>query len=419
MNNAESAQFSIYKIDYEEVKNQHTTMLNEDSDTYALDMCTLIIEKVKRQIDKKKNAEIRVIDSEKLKGIVYKTYHHPMWEEMARSLLPEETRNEEDFLVNANVSYILLYVYKENIYAMTGGYGNHLIKDYIEKNWGLHLLPKLLKNDDGVIRQVKENNLFGNASSVSKANRLTTPFLNELEMSKIFRELGVEVNREIGEKLGVMYQEKESTKKKTGVDLKDSLLIRRALTVSELEKIICKIEEIEQNPDNFPLGYFVQAKHLGIKSAELMEALIECLCNEKLENFQLVGDDYLHYYTTADESVICTENGDQDVYYTCSGPLTIQDVFAAFAEDEKKLSKAFMQKFLKKWTLCTKDFEGNERMHSIPILNAMQGILEYGEKRDLAICFKVSGIVWMNNILIFCKRSLKQSMTRSWRGQNK
>lgn len=388
MKNGESVQFSICKIDYEEVKKQHTTTLNEESDTYAADMCTLIIEKVKRQIDKKEHAEIRVVDGETLKGLVYKTYHHPMWEEMAKSLLAEETVSDDYFLVNANVSYILLYVYKNNIYAMTGGYGNHLIKDYIEKNWGLHLLPKILKNDDGVIRQVKENSLFGNASSVSKANRMTTAFLNEREMSKIFRELGVEVDKEIGEKLGVKYKEGESSKKKTGVVLKDSLLIRRALTVKELEAIICKIEEIEENPDNFSLGYFIHAKRLGIKTAELTEALIECLLNGQLENFQLVGDDYLAYYTTADETVIYTENGPQDAYCTWSGPITIQDIFAVFAEDEKRLSKAFMQKFLKKWTLCTKDAEGNEKVHPVPILKAMQGIIEYGENKRPCYLFR-------------------------------
>ena len=106
MKNGESVQFSICKIDYEEVKKQHTTTLNEESDTYAADMCTLIIEKVKRQIDKKEHAEIRVVDGETLKGLVYKTYHHPMWEEMAKSLLAEETVSDDYFLVNANVSYI-------------------------------------------------------------------------------------------------------------------------------------------------------------------------------------------------------------------------------------------------------------------------------------------------------------------------
>ena len=27
-----------------------------------------------------------------------------------------------------------------------------------------------------------------------------------------------------------------------------------------------------------------------------------------------------------------------------------------------------MQKFLKKWALCTKDAEGNEKVHPVPIL---------------------------------------------------
>ena len=57
---------------------------------------------------------------------------------------------------NVNVSYVLLYQVEYSIYAMTAGYGSHLIKDYIEKNWGLYIMPKILEEDDVVIREVKE-----------------------------------------------------------------------------------------------------------------------------------------------------------------------------------------------------------------------------------------------------------------------
>lgn len=66
-------------------------------------------------------------------------------------------------------------------------FGNHLIKNYIERSWGLYLMPKILGDDEGVIREVKENNLYGNALAVSKANRYTTNLLFEKKMSAVLK----------------------------------------------------------------------------------------------------------------------------------------------------------------------------------------------------------------------------------------
>lgn len=382
MDGGEGIQFSIYKIDYQEIKKQHIVTLRETESTYAEDMCCFLLEEIKKKISQKENSDIWDVKHEGFRGVIYRTYHHPIWEDMAKNLLIECLKDEnqvDSLMLNVNVSYVLFYVNNNSIYVMTGGYGSHLIKNYIEKNWGLHLMPKLVKSDAGVIRQLKENNLFGNASSVSKANRKTTNITLEQDMSTIFRELSVEVNQNIGNKIGITYSEEDSVNRKTSIILKDSLVLRKHLTLSELKKVLEAIESVEKEEDNFSLGYFIQAKKRGIKPKELLDELINYFIDDKYDSFQLVGDDYLAYYTSASEYTLITETG--EIYYSASNPIEFSNIFETFKEDEKKLTKSFLINFLKKWKIYSQDSSGEFVLYPITIMNAIQGFIEYGTEK--------------------------------------
>ena len=60
-------------------------------------------------------------------------------------------------------------------------------------------------------------------------------------MSSIFRQLSVEVDRDVAKELGVTFREEELSHKKIGIINKDSLVIRRSFTLRELKKVIEKI----------------------------------------------------------------------------------------------------------------------------------------------------------------------------------
>lgn len=387
MSYEESTQFSIYKISYSEVKKHHTLTAQESQGDYAKKVCQFLLGQIKRKLQQNLETEKAIptiydVDADELKGIIYKTEHSPAWIEMARRVL-KETQNTcvraDVPLVNVNVSYVLFYVNDDSIYAMTGGYGNHLIKNYIEKNWGLHLMPKLVRKDSVVIRQLKENNFIGNTSSMSKANRKTTNIMLEQDMNTIFRELSVELEKSICEELGIEYTIDESPGKKVGMVLKDALFIRRSFTLTELKKIIKKLEVLERKDNNFPLGYFVESKRLGIKTEELSSELVNIMVQKKIENVQLVGDDYLDYYTTASKYILLDENSNE--YYTSSEPISLEYIFARFERDDIKLTKNFLKTFLKKWRIETKDSKGNNMLMPLPIINAIQGFVEYGENK--------------------------------------
>lgn len=157
--------FSIYKIDLNKFRNIQGFNKKEK---YIENIQNFVITEIKHKLEKR-DAEYADIDTEGVKGIVYKTIHHPEWEELIHKLAIQSIgrvgKKPLFEMENVNVSYILFYCSKENMYSMTAGYGNHLIKEYIEKNWGLYLIPKLLNDEAGVIREVKENNIYGNTMS--------------------------------------------------------------------------------------------------------------------------------------------------------------------------------------------------------------------------------------------------------------
>lgn len=140
-----------------------------------------------------------------------------------------------------NVSYILLYQNGETLYGMTGGYGSFYISKFIDRNFGLYLIPKIIKQDNPVLKQIIQNNLTGNQLSMHRANRKTTNFLVEQDMSSIYRQLYIEVDRKIAQELGIEFDEDEAEKGKINIVNKDSLVIRRWFTLSQLIIVLKKM----------------------------------------------------------------------------------------------------------------------------------------------------------------------------------
>lgn len=181
----DDTQFSIYKIDTNKFLSiRDIEKLSVSQRTQEI--LKIMLSEIKQNIRQRENSQVENISIEGFVGIAYKTVNRPNWEGMITKLFQKMEGETLFDLENVNVSYILFYSIKESIYAMTAGYGSHLIKNYIEKSWGLYLMPKILGDNEGVIRVIKENNLYGNTLSMNKANRYTTNLEFEKKMSAVF-----------------------------------------------------------------------------------------------------------------------------------------------------------------------------------------------------------------------------------------
>ena len=342
-----------------------------------------MLSEIKQNIRQRENSQVENISIEGFVGIAYKTVNRPNWEGMITKLFQKMEGETLFDLENVNVSYILFYSIKESIYAMTAGYGSHLIKNYIEKSWGLYLMPKILGDNEGVIRVIKENNLYGNTLSMNKANRYTTNLEFEKKMSAVFNELSLEVGDEVAKDLGLSNGEK---KRKIGMLLKDSLCLRKSIDIEQLKNVLNEIYKIEKRKDQYSMGYFQSAKKAGFSNGELFSALQDCILNRDFEKFVLIGDDYQKYCVDAAEYIIIDENGTD--CYTSDERITFEELID-FAAGNKSLTKTRIFTVLKNWKLQTNDANGNVVLYPIPIINALQGFVELGEKN--IPCFLAQG----------------------------
>lgn len=380
-------QYSIYKINFESVENVFSNISHGANNTeYAENIITALINSTIAIIKKKPRSSICSVSYQGLKGIVFKTTHYPSWGNVAEQIIANnELQSQEidkNFLTNTNISYIYFYIYNDKIFAVTGGYGSNYISKFTEKNFGLYLLPKIIKKDNSVIKSILQNNLLGNQTASQRTNKNSTSIQNEQDMSSIFRQLSIEATRDVAENLGISFNEEESQSKRINIVNKDSIVIHRSISIDELKQVINRICIIEEEQDNFALNYLVLARKKGLKNNDLYNALIQALIDEKLDNFMLTGDDYTTFLTCANKYFIKDGQTDE-ILLESEEPVTFSDVINL----AKNKNKSTFNRVLKSWTISTIDNAGNLIQFPIQILDAIQGFVEFGEQNQPCYLF--------------------------------
>ena len=197
-------QFSIYKVDFESsvryFEDEYSTKISSylELERYILDM-------IKTEVSNQRKNKIVSFTDNGFKGLVFKTYHYPAWYGMIDNMIEEEID-----LSNTHISYVLSYLKDDNLFLLTGGLGSNYISEYTQKNYGLYLLPKIMKENSPVIKTVLENRLSGNKLSSKHSNRNVTTINTENDMSSILRELSLEIDKEMIELLGIEIDENKN-----------------------------------------------------------------------------------------------------------------------------------------------------------------------------------------------------------------
>lgn len=327
-------QFSIYKVDYDRAK-KYFEEKGESVELYS-ELDVKIIDNIKSNIKKKSKNDVVDVDSDSFNGIVFKTYHYPSWYGMIEDIV-----NDDIDISNTHISYVLTYLNDNNLFILTGGLGSNYISEFTQKNYGLYLLPKIMHDNSPVIKSVLENRMSGNRLSNRHSNRNVTTINTENDMSSIFRELSLEIDKEIIKLLDIEIDEKRH--KNLNLIAKDSFVIRKSITKENLVKVLNKLTEIEQMEDNFSLGYFVDVKKYGYSPKKLNEILINDLIEKKFDNFILVGDDYSQYCVGGNNYIV--EDNDGNKIYKDDKPITIKDLFDNILQ--QKVTKTSVEKLLK------------------------------------------------------------------------
>ena len=356
-------QFSIYKVDYNRSLKYFKEELKINIKSYS-ELEKEIIDELKETISNKMKSEIINISDDRFKGIVFKTYHYPLWQGMIDSILKEKIE-----LSNTHISYILSYLRNDNLFLLTGGLGSNYISEYTQKNYGLYLLPKIMKENSPVVKTVLEDKMSGNKISSKHSNRNSTTINIENDMSSIFRELSLEINDEIVDVLDIDLEEDRKIKN-LNIVAKDSFVIRKSISLENLIKVLNRLIIIEKKEDNFTLGYFVDIKKYGYSSKKLNEILLDDLVNKKLDNFLLIGDNYLDYCIGANKYIV--SDLENKVVYESDVPITIDAIFENCLPE--KITKTSVDMLLK-YTLSVSN-DNDITLFPTKLKQCLQGHIE-------------------------------------------
>lgn len=395
-------QFSIYKISYEAAQSHLVLEKNPKDSKYAECVVTKLIASVIQSLyAKHKNAIYNKVAYKGFCGVIFKTTHEPAWQSVARIMLDNNEYPEEQkavfsaaTLTNTNVSYVFFYICNGAVYAITGGYGSNYISKFTDKNYGLYLLPKVIKRDNPVVKSLTQNNLLGNQTASQRTNKNTTSINIEQDMSSVFRQLSIEADRDLAELFGVLFDEDESASKKITILNKDSIVIRRSMSLVDLKCLIQQLNSLEAIEDQFALNYLVPATKKSIKNADLLEKLVSDILSGDNTSFIVAGDDYTRFYTGVDRYLL-TDETTGEVLINKEEPILFSDIVAVFPRaKDGSLTKTGIKTALKKWTISGQDNSGQPVLFPLCILDSIQGYIEYGEKNTPCYLFNGSWYVF-------------------------
>ena len=378
---SELIQFSIYKINVEKV--EETISLKEDENIN--DIKSKIIEYLRNCI-KKGRDNVLISDYDEFTLMLIKSKRNPIWKNMIEYMINngkiiEDIDNKK--IINESTSYILFTIVDNKIYAMTGGRGANYISKFIEKNYGLYLIPKIVDKNNPIIRKVVENNITGNNLSTERITKNVTSVSMEDSLGSIYRELNIQVSKEIAKKLGVSGIEDN---KQISISSGDSVVIRKSISLEELKVILKTLSKLEEKEDNFILNYFVPIRKKGIKLSYLKDIMIRSILNNELDKFQLVSDDISQYYFTSSKYILTKEN---ESILVKTSPIEFKDIIDTLMDDKGRLYKTRIEEALYQYELGTMDENGETVIVPDKIINLLRGCIE-----DENYCYYLLNGTW-------------------------
>lgn len=366
--NNELIQFSIYKINIEKVEEK--IKIDDNDDMYSIK--NKIIEYLKNCI-KKGNDNVLISEYDEFSLLLIKSKRNPIWKHIVEYMINNgeilEDINDKKIL-NESTSYILFTVVDNNLYAMTGGRGANYINKFVEKNYGLYLIPKIVEKNNPIIKKVVENNITGNNLSTERITKNVTSVSMEDRLGSIYRELSIQVSKDIAKKLGVDGIEDN---RQIVISSGDSVVIRKSISLDELKTILTTLSKLETQEDNFILNYFVPIRKKGIKGSYLKEIMINKILNEEYEDFQILSDNIAEYYFSSYKYII-KENGKE--VFEKEEPIVLSDIIEFLKDEKGKLYKNSIEQMLNNFEMETQNENGEQIIYPEKVLNVLRGNIE-------------------------------------------
>lgn len=269
----EKIQTAIYRIDktlFETSKN-HTEIATE------------IVNKCNEGLDEISQFKIQALkennSNKDFKISIYYSENNsiPYW----RNFIGDLLQSEEPLIKGQNniVSFIAFITTVSNMYAITGGLSAYFaIHNYIDPNFGLEIISRLISRNSRVIRELQERGFVGAILGSTKFFREKYSLADEDEFGKFYKKVKAEIDKDtLINEFGFSSDE---IKKQTGCIAKASFQINKTIDLNQLLKILTKINIVFRRKPKFSVNNVIAIT----KRTEKEKKLIDTLNNEFLSD---------------------------------------------------------------------------------------------------------------------------------------
>ena len=361
----EEVQFSIYKISNSLVIDTLDGLTNSSDSKNILDKLIYYIECCVKKSGIGKDYCVKK-QYDNFIVLYFNSVREPVW----KRLIKEMFENEEMNIYNTSSSYLIFTIVDDVIFAMTGGRGSNYISKFIEKNFGLYLLPKIITKDNPVLKKIIETNTSGNNLSTQRITKNVTSILSEEKISSIYKELSICISTTLARDLGINFEE---SKRLISISSGDSFVIRKSLSLSSLSTVLETIVSISKRKDNFVLNYFVPCEKKRKKSSELDNLMFDIISKKNNNTFEIISDDIEAYcssytYVLENNEVILIETEEE---------IKFDKVLQKMIEiSNDRLTINFVKKFIKNSYIYTLDSNGNKLVYNKKLYDMLRGNVE-------------------------------------------
>ncbi len=121
-------------------------------------ICNMIITNANKDIEEEKKYDFTLTSEENTKCYLQKKSVPVGWSNFVNNLLQTQIID----IKNIIHSFVLFIKKNENIYAITGGHGYNVIKQYIMPDFGITILEKTFDKSALVMKSMQDRALVGN-----------------------------------------------------------------------------------------------------------------------------------------------------------------------------------------------------------------------------------------------------------------
>jgi len=312
----------------------------------------------------------------------------PKWKDFFHGIAEENEKILQK--VGKNEGFIMLLC-NESIYSITGGLGFFSIQNYIDSDFGIDIISRLIKKDEKIIKSTKENSVVGGILGSIKYFRTQYNLFENDSFGKIYQELKTSIEKDVLiENFGFT---EEDIKKDSICIAKSSFKINKAINFDQLLTIIDGCEAVLEKEDAIVINAvrkIVKKKNENLieqLTKELMDQIWQRYIDEKSSfKFDLCHKDFEKYLTASKYEIRKNQSKKSvfpETYFSILDDIDI--LFKKLKEfnlidlDSQNAKEGFC-KLINSFKIFSFDEEGLE-LTKWPLIYHIFGDVEYQNKR--------------------------------------